>query len=301
MAGVGSLYSREYFRLMRSRLAEGGFATYWLPMMNLSADGARSIIAAFCDAFDDCSLWHGSGRNFMLVGAKEPKGPVSLSRYMVQWASPQVREELLRLGFEHPAQLGALFIGGADYLQELTARSEPLSDDWPKRLLRPMDTQTRDDLMWSWRDTGAARKRFIDSTLTTALFPPVVKKDAELHFENQRLLNDLLFPGKSPARRTHVLDQVLFNTPLKLPVLLLVGSDPDVTRALSRATPQQLRDAKLLPHLAAARLVERDTGRALSILRRVDPQQIPLEGLREYLEQKLVGGAPPGPLAPKAP
>src|SRR5262249_42645814 len=38
MAGVVNLYTTEYFRLVRDRLADGGMATYWLPMMNLTRE-----------------------------------------------------------------------------------------------------------------------------------------------------------------------------------------------------------------------------------------------------------------------
>jgi hypothetical protein len=35
VAGIGSLYSREYFQRLHSHLAEGGLATYWLPLSQL--------------------------------------------------------------------------------------------------------------------------------------------------------------------------------------------------------------------------------------------------------------------------
>src|SRR6185503_11659685 len=64
-SGVVNLYSREYFALLRSRLAEGGVVTYWLPVTQLSPAGAKSIARAFCDVFDDCSLWTGGGGDWM--------------------------------------------------------------------------------------------------------------------------------------------------------------------------------------------------------------------------------------------
>ena len=32
VAGAVNLYSREYFRTIRDRLADGGYVTYWLPV-----------------------------------------------------------------------------------------------------------------------------------------------------------------------------------------------------------------------------------------------------------------------------
>ena len=70
IAGVENLYTREYFQLLHDRLAEGGIATYWLPLSDLSDVSARAILRAFCDVFEDCSLWNGSGTNLMMVGTR---------------------------------------------------------------------------------------------------------------------------------------------------------------------------------------------------------------------------------------
>src|SRR6185369_12378957 len=63
IAGVENLYSREYFQLIHDRLANQGIVTYWLPLADLSDVSAKAILRAFCDVFDDCSLWNGSGTN----------------------------------------------------------------------------------------------------------------------------------------------------------------------------------------------------------------------------------------------
>ena len=53
LAGVVNLYTREYFELIHSRLREGGFASYWLPVKQMEARAAKAITAAFCGAFED--------------------------------------------------------------------------------------------------------------------------------------------------------------------------------------------------------------------------------------------------------
>ena len=57
LAGVVNLYSQEYFKLIRKRLNPGGYASYWLPVQQLEPMDTLAIIKAFCNAFDDCSLW----------------------------------------------------------------------------------------------------------------------------------------------------------------------------------------------------------------------------------------------------
>jgi len=80
-AGISSLYSLEYFALARSRLAAGGFMTYWLPVYQMDAAEMRAIIGGFCAAFEDCSLWTGFGHEWILLGTRGARGPVSGERF----------------------------------------------------------------------------------------------------------------------------------------------------------------------------------------------------------------------------
>ena len=51
VAGAVNLYTEEFFSLMRSRLKEGGIATFWLPINQLKVDEAKAILRAFHNAF----------------------------------------------------------------------------------------------------------------------------------------------------------------------------------------------------------------------------------------------------------
>lgn len=286
MAGVVSLYTQEYFELMRARLREGGIASYWLPTMNISAGTTKSIIRAFCGAFEDCTLWHGSERNFMLMGTRPPpqgREPVSEARFTQAWADPGAREELAAIGFEQPEQLGALFIGDARFLGALAEDALPLIDDRPQRMLQPGTREESDAITWQLRDTAAARGRFLESDFVSAHFPDEIRRKALRQYENQRLIDDLLFSSQSPARQTQVLHQVLHGTQLRFPVLLLLLSDPDIERALRAAPPAERARAVWLPHLVASALADRDYTTALGLLERTPDEQLALADLRQYV------------------
>ncbi|MGH0031158.1 MAG: fused MFS/spermidine synthase, partial [Myxococcota bacterium] len=156
LAGVVTLYTREYFALMHDRLAEGGIATYWLPVHNLTEADARAILAAFCDVFADCSLWGGSGFDWMMVGTREARGPVSVARFDAQWNDPRVGPELRALGFERPETFGALFIEGRDALLERTRFDASLVDDRPKRLADLSHSEA--DRFLGWLDGARSRR-----------------------------------------------------------------------------------------------------------------------------------------------
>jgi hypothetical protein len=255
-------------------------------MMNLSEPAGRCIIAAFCAAFEDCSLWHGSGRNFLLFGTNGASGPVDAAQFRRLWDDPAQREEAVRVGFERPEQLGAAFIGDAGYLAELTRGYAPLEDDRPRAIHAAGTRAERDALLWQWRDTRAARQRFMASPLIERLWPSTLIMRTARNFENQRLLNDLLFPEPTPARQVLVLHDVLLRTPLRLPVLLLLNSDPDIQLELTHAPRSVLGRQELRLHRLAGLLADRDFAGAQALIRDMSDSELPLSGLRSYVERQ---------------
>ena len=260
LSGVGNLYSVEYFRLLREHLNPGGVVSYWLHAGLMSELTAKAIVRAFCDAFEDCSLWHAASVDLMLIGTNGARGPVDETAFSRQWNDPRVAPELRALGLERPEQLGALFIGDASYLKALVADTPEASDDFPQRLVLAPDDKLVEALVDSFRDEDAARQRFASSAFVASLFPPALIGKSLGYFEQQRMINDLLFPraGFGFARDLATLHGVLTKSELAFPVLLLLESDPDVQRALGRVDPALEADPDVLRHRAAGRLAARD-------------------------------------------
>jgi spermidine synthase len=291
MAGVVHLYTSEYFELMRARLAPGGIATYWLPVINISEATTKSLVASFCAAFPDCSLWHGAGRNLMLMGTRDARGPVDDLRFSQQWRTPSVQTELANLGFELPQQLGALFIGDAPYLRALTSDVLPVTDDQPGRMQQPLGAPSGDGLLTTWRDAVAARERFRESASIASLLPASIREQALVQFDVEFLLNELLDPNSGLQRDTGLLGRVLRGTQLRLPVLLLLKSDPDVQRAAAGLPARQRDQPEWRVHRAIGSLAERDAVNASMLLEGVTADRLPMDGLRNYVsavaEQQL--------------
>ena len=107
------------------------------------------------------------------------------------------------------------------------------------------------------------------------------------------MLHDLIFPEPTAVRQTRVLHGLLLGTPLRLPVLLLLGSSPDFQRALPHLSAQQREQPEWLLHRAAGALADRDFAAALALLERVPDERLPLPDLREYLAYALTRLPPP--------
>src|SRR5207245_7735163 len=81
--GVASLYSKEFYTLVRDRLRPGGFVSQWLPMGQVPAGMVRSMVRALVDVFPDTILLNGDSGDFILVGRKDRPitlDPVALAR-----------------------------------------------------------------------------------------------------------------------------------------------------------------------------------------------------------------------------
>jgi spermidine synthase len=268
VAGAVNLYTREYFGLIRDRLADGGMTAYWLPLHVLSDVSAKAILRAFCDVFDDCSLWHGSGAQFMMIGTKNAAGPVTEERFTRQWRQAKIVTEMSRLGFERPEQLGALFIGDAAYVKAIVGSTPPLTDNYPRRInARTRSQAEAGRLVQSLTDTAASRARFANSSLIKRLWPERFIAASLPYFDAQHAIN-LFTNGGQP--HVSMLHELLRSTTLRTPALWLMGSDWDTQRIVAEATPSDLAQPRSQFHLGIRLIAERSYRAAAAAFSRAE-------------------------------
>ena len=102
-----SLYSREYFQLMKQSLAEGGIACAWIPAKSNYEDQLRILLRTFQSVFPYASLWfmdHAKTSFAILIGTP---GPIrfNVKRFREAFAVPEVRRDLERVGVDDPYQI----------------------------------------------------------------------------------------------------------------------------------------------------------------------------------------------------
>ena len=258
-AGIVNLFTKEYFQLLRDRLADGGIATYWLPVHSLLEHETKAIIRAFCEAFEDCSLW-GSRFDWMLVGTRGARGPVSAGQFARQWRDPVVGPDLRALGFELPEQFGALFLADADDLRELTRDTPPLDDDHPKRLGRRATVARRLRRVYApWMDVELARERFRASSIVKRLWPEPLRTTSLDYFPHQEVINgDALRDRGDPISQLRTVHRLLTTSPLRTLVLWQLGRNDSTQRAARRALAKGRRSAALDYELGIGALADRN-------------------------------------------
>ncbi len=136
-AGAGGLFSLEYFRLARSRLAGDGLFAQWIPLFQLPPEAFSAVVRSFLEVFPDATLWVGCLDAYrpvvMLLGSR---GPAAVATEPGELAA-RIRSsrlkpaELADLGLGSPGAVLAHRVAGPEQLRELAHGARPSSDDLP--------------------------------------------------------------------------------------------------------------------------------------------------------------------------
>lgn len=128
MAGVASLFTREFFEAARARLAPGGVLCQWAHIYDISPDDLRSIVATFRAVFPEGTMWLVGEGDLLLVGADGPLGP-RIDAMVHTWTRPGVADDLSRIGATTLFTVASAYIGGPAELAAFSAGAQVQADD----------------------------------------------------------------------------------------------------------------------------------------------------------------------------
>jgi len=115
--GSASLYTKEYFEMVKNHLKPGGIVTQWVPLYESDEDAVKSEIATFFDVFPYGTVWAndqmGEGYDLFLLGQDEPI-KIDLDQVQQRLDSPQyarVAASLREVGDSTAVDLFASYAG----------------------------------------------------------------------------------------------------------------------------------------------------------------------------------------------
>jgi len=117
--GAATLYTKEYFELVKKHLNPGGVVTQWVPLYESYPDVVKSEIATFFNVFPDGSIWSndisGKGYDVVLAGHATPQtiNVDSLAARLSRPDNAQVETSLSEVGLGSPVSLLATYAGQA--------------------------------------------------------------------------------------------------------------------------------------------------------------------------------------------
>lgn len=128
MAGIASLFTREFFEGARDRLAPGGILCQWAHTYDISNHDLKSIVATFLSVFPNGTLWLVGDADVLLVGSNEPlEGRIGGMAAAMR--RPGVAADLATVAVRGPFAVTSLFIAQGDALRAWAAGAPLQIDD----------------------------------------------------------------------------------------------------------------------------------------------------------------------------
>src|SRR5690606_11302856 len=108
IAGVASLFTREFYGFAREHLAPGGVYCQWAQVYELGPASVKTIYATFLEAFPQVIAWTPGdlSSDTILVGAAHDL-ELDFAALEALARAPGTREELARGGITDPAEIMA--------------------------------------------------------------------------------------------------------------------------------------------------------------------------------------------------
>jgi spermidine synthase len=159
IAGVATLFTREFYHAAQAHLARGGAFVQWVQAYSLFPEDFRMVLATFLSEFQGATLWHGNATDLILMA---PSAPVSeiLNRTQALYANPGLHEDFKQLGMDDPAGLFAFYMLDDAGLRKFSSGARLNTDDLtlleyhaPRSLLvQGLEAKNRHDIYLSQAD-----------------------------------------------------------------------------------------------------------------------------------------------------
>ena len=115
--GAATLYSTEFFDLVKRKLNPGGVVTLFVQLYESNTEAVKSEIGTFMKAFPNSVVWgntnNGQGYDLVVMGQLEPI-KINIDEMEAKLASPefaQVAQSLREIGFNSATELFATYAG----------------------------------------------------------------------------------------------------------------------------------------------------------------------------------------------
>jgi spermidine synthase len=100
VAGIGDLFTTEFYREAKARLKDGGLMAQWIHLYEMNDATVQLVLHTFASEFQDLTLWETTpGNDIIVIGSKGPL-QVDFKAMEKRFALKPVRADLARVGIE---------------------------------------------------------------------------------------------------------------------------------------------------------------------------------------------------------
>ncbi len=129
-AGIGSVFSREFYRLAASRLQPGGILAQWFHLYEMSDGIVDLVVRTFGTVFPNMEIWDANGGDIILLGSPQPwKSDRETFERALALAGP--RRQLAEIGLTTPGAILARQFASQRTAFAVTGPGPIQTDDFP--------------------------------------------------------------------------------------------------------------------------------------------------------------------------
>jgi spermidine synthase len=122
------LYTKEMYRLVRSRLTDAGIFCQWVPLHWMSMDDFKCVLRTLRTEFPHLSLWY-TGSYVVALGSQKPI-TADISDFTQRMQLTAIQEDLASVGIDSPASLLGLYLLANDGIDRFVGAGPLNTDDF---------------------------------------------------------------------------------------------------------------------------------------------------------------------------
>lgn len=130
MAGIGSVFSREYYLLAASRLKPGGIMAQWFHVYEMHDGIVELVLRTFSSVFPHMEIWDTGQGDIVLLGSLQ-RWETSLDRFQPVFERAAFKADLARLGLDTPEALLARQLASQSTAFAIVGEGPIQSDAFP--------------------------------------------------------------------------------------------------------------------------------------------------------------------------
>lgn len=100
IAGIGNLFSKEYFERCKESLNPGGIVSQWFHIYEMDDEVLRIVLSTFNSVFPYVQIWGGVQGDLILIGSNEEIKP-DFDLMFKKFQSPEIKFNLERVGLKN--------------------------------------------------------------------------------------------------------------------------------------------------------------------------------------------------------
>jgi len=132
IAGIGNLFTREYYQLAREKLTADGVFGQWMQTYAMAPEDLRMVYRTFAEVFSHVSLWAVNDSDMVLIGTLRAQR-LRLADLRAALADRVVaRQDLRELGFRDAYSLLAMYLMPTPSLLKMAGQADINLDDRPR-------------------------------------------------------------------------------------------------------------------------------------------------------------------------